>query len=478
MRVRATFTHPHPAAGQPTPAQLVISLHGEDDPASTDQSHAKVAIIPVVDRSGSMAVDNKLGVVTRALAHLSGYLTSRDRLALVTFDHHTDIPVSVRAADHDGVGAFTAALADLTPRGSTNLHQALTTAIAAAGRTSADTATRIIVLTDGRANKGPASMTELQQVLDTRAPHVTCSFLGVGTDCDHALLGQLAAAGGGTYGFIESADASADVLGAEIGGLLDAEAHRLQVHVRPRARHLRLDASGPLALPWTSFGEASDGQLAEVTVTVGQLLRGVTRHVVIPVTLTGPKRPHARPVTCADVEIHGQVDGHDIDVQLLPKVHFLAEAGPIDDTLTEVVDLAVVADAVAGARQRASAGDLAGAAHLVSGVSVSSGAALGLLRSAAGSYADAVTYNASTAQLSSTIAAVTGSLSGSSTSFDALAARTLGGYRSAGQRRTAAATAQAVTAPQAVARPETVTLQTLGRRGSAGRQDETSEAAK
>lgn len=435
MRLRATLSQSQHAAGSPADAHLVISLHGED---TADTHRPDVAVIPVVDRSGSMSFDRKLSTVTAALTHLASLLGPTDRVALVAFDDRTTT-WPLRAADTAGVAAFTGALRSLTPRGSTNLEGAIQAALVEGNRTKATTLTRVIVLTDGRANRGATTQADLVATLSERADHVSVSFLGVGTDCDHALLGALAEAGGGTYGFIETADDAPAILGAEVGGLLDAEARAVSVVITPNSSRATLAADAPLG------GAPATTRDGVMTVDISSVLRGVTRNLVIPLTLTAPKRPQARPVTIADVHVVATIDDQSVEHTLKPKVHFAATCGAADPELAQIVELAQVAEAIRTARTHADAGDFAAARTVVGSVSVSSRAASGLLRSAAGSYASAPVYAASAGNLSSTVAAVGGRLAGSSSAFDALAAATLGSYRSEGQLDVAEATTAAVT---------------------------------
>ena len=431
MLTRATFTHPHPAIGDHTDAHLVLTLHGENTPGAT---RPEVAVIPVVDTSGSMGAAGKLSLVTTALTHLSEHLAATDRLALVTFDSSVVTQVPLIRADAEGVGVFTRALAQLRPTTLTALAGGISAGLSQARQAPSQTLTRIVVLTDGRPNVGATDADELVDLVRSRPEHVSLSFLGVGGDCDHDLLGLLAEHGGGSYGFIETAADAPGVLGAEIGGILDAEAHNVTIRISTKDRYCTLNGPGPLGMA----GERdADGALH---VSLAQVLRGTSRHIVVPVTLHGAGKNHARPVTCATIEIAGSVDAEPISVQLRPKVKFLPEAGPVDTDLLEKVELAQVAQAISDARGHAAVGDYAAARQRFTGIALQSATAAQLRDSLAGSYDNAATYNTAAANLSSARAAAAGSLSGASAAFTSLASNTIGSLYSDGQRRLSAQT--------------------------------------
>lgn len=429
MLARATFPHLSPAIGVDTDSHLVISLQGEAN--STRRPRPAISVIPVVDTSGSMGTDRKLSLVTTALSWLAEHLSGRDQLGLIAFHSRADIATTLRHADPAGLAAFTHSLRRLRPAGSTALADGLRLAIDQANRAAAGNLVRVVVLTDGRANQGPSDLDSLCSVLARRNAEVSVSFLGVGMDCDHELLAQLAENGGGTYGFIETAADAPSALGNEIGGLLDAEAHNLNISVRLNPTYAVFGADQPLGVP----ADLTDDVM---TFSVSTLVREVTRHIVIPVTLRGTGRNHARPVTCATIDIDAQhVDGP-LSVQLRPKVKFAKTPGALDLDCLEKVELAQVGQAVRAARSAASRGDFAAARSVFAAVDPQSATALSLKSSLVGAYHDAGTYTAGAGVLSSAAAAAAGNLSNTSQAFTAVASATLGNLYSSGQRRMAA----------------------------------------
>jgi hypothetical protein len=432
-------THHHCVGLDATSTHLVVSLTGDTQTAL----RPRLGIIPVVDRSGSMATSRKLSLVTSALSHLAGYLTDDDTVALVSFDDRVTTHLAPTKATQAGMATIRSALAELTPRGATDLPSGLLEGLAHA-RTIIATdlliQVRIILLTDGQTNTGltdPAAIAALVTDVDSR---ISISCLGVGLDCDHDLLGAIAEAGHGSYGFIETAAAAPGVLGAEIGGLLDVVAADVTVDVKLPSRYATISA--PLGMP---AEETANG----IRVRLGNLLAGATRHVVFPVLTIPPAHTHARPVTLTDVTVTAQVDDAPFTQTLKPKLHFTQELGDREYELDEVIDLAGVAAAQREAETLARQGDYPAALAHLKAVQVRTTTANMLLSALAEHYTDQVNYTTSSSLRNSSSSLLRGSLVGSSEGFDALALRTVGTYTTQAQREMAASTTMATATPPA-----------------------------
>lgn len=438
MRASARLHHPRVDRVEETPTHLVVTVEGDDNEGSL---RPRLVIIPVVDRSGSMGEERKLAIVTSALGHLANHLVDDDLVGLVSFDNVVLTHLPPSPATEAGMARFRSTLAELRPGGSTNLSGGLDAGLAeascAARGAEAGTVIRVLVLTDGRANVGATSANALMARVSDLPEGVSVSFLGVGTNCDHDLLGRLAEAGGGSYGFIETADRAADALGAEIGGLLHTAASSVSIAVTARPKYARID--DPLASRFEREGE-------RVTVRLGTLAAGVKRHVVVPLVALGPGRAHARPVTVAEVEVCGVVDDARVSLTLLPKAHF-AEVDGREEDLDEIVELAVLADAQARAEEAARAGRFGDSVALLNSMQATTASAKVLQEWMAGNYADAGSYTASAVERRSSLAALSSTsagLVGSSSGFDVMASRTIGTYMSAAQRQVANETHVAV----------------------------------
>jgi|GEM_PF-2319117 len=436
MRATARLHHPTVPFDRTLPTHLVVSVTGDEG----DRLRPSLGLVFVLDRSGSM-VGDKLQTVTSALRHLTNYLDDSDHLALVTFDDEVKVAFESSAATPQHLARFTSVLGDVVPGGTTNLDQAVTTGIALANemaRRAPERVVRVVVLTDGQANAGETSARVIAGRIESAGSNVSLSTIGVGYDCDHALLGQLAERGGGSYGFVESPSQAAEVLGAEIGGLVNLDAVRLALRVRAQDKYISLGA--PL-------GVRGVDEQGTWLLELGNLVAGQTRHVVFPLTTHAAKRAFARPVTVADVEVRAVVEGEPVVIGLKPKVHFTASDHPErDEALDEVVDLAVLGVAQRAAERLAERRDYQGAAKSLAGQVFFTASVSVLAQNTSENYSSQQKYASSTVNRTSmsSMLSVTSSLTGSSSEFDALVSRTIGSYLPDAARQVAMDTSAAV----------------------------------
>lgn len=431
MHVTAKLTRKTAHHTNPGTDHLIVDITGDPDATL----RPKLGLVAVIDRSGSMSVGNKLGIVKASLDHVVGYLTDDDRLAVVGFDNEVDTLLEPTTGHDEGQQAARAAVRKLTPRGATALHGATARGIQLAGRMADDlgdgSVVRVVVLTDGRANNGPTSREAFTSLVGDLPAGVSVSTIGVGVDCDHDLLGSIAEQGAGSYGFVEAPADAARVIGAEIGGLLSAVATDVTVTVQARQRATLADALGIPA------SRQDANTTSRVSVRLGTLLAGESRQLVVPVTLDGPGRSHARPVTIADVTVNGTVDDADTSVQVLPKVKFVAEPDPADDNLVAHVDRARLAQAQIDAERQAAAGKFDIASDLLTSVTLTDPASIAMRDAIVGQYADPASFSMSASfrrSASSLLSAGSSRLIGASEQFDVLASRTYGAYTTDEQR--------------------------------------------
>jgi Ca-activated chloride channel family protein len=232
----------------------------------------------------------KLATAKRAALAVLDRLDERDRVAVVVFDSQVDVlqpaaPVTaaLKASVREALGAVRA-------RSSTALHQGWLSgchAIAADTAAPAPAAgfgagpgpaiARCFLLTDGLANVG---LTDPEQIATEAAgvrehAGVGTSTFGIGDDYDEALLAPLAAAGGGQFHHLRTAEEIARTFAGELGELfaVAAAGAALDVETDPGV------SADVVSAYWTRAETA--GPATRLTVAVGDLLAGEERHVVV-----------------------------------------------------------------------------------------------------------------------------------------------------------------------------------------------------
>ena len=189
----------------------------------------------VVDVSGSMDRENRLGLVKRALGLLLDELTPEDRVGLVVYGTEGRILLHP-TYDH---GAIREAIGRLVPEGSTNAEAGLRL-----GYDLADEAwtkgeiNRIVLCSDGVANvgaTGPESILARIGEQARRGIQLTTVGFGMGNYND-ALMERLANQGDGSYHYVDELDEARKVFVENLTGTLQhvAKDAKIQVEFDPR----------------------------------------------------------------------------------------------------------------------------------------------------------------------------------------------------------------------------------------------------
>ena len=172
-----------------------------------DQDRPPAALTFVVDTSGSMDRDDRLGLVKEALAELVDELDDDDTVAIVTYGDSSSIILEPTPARDER--EIVDAIDDLRPGGSTNLEAGLETAYDLAERAFVEGGiNRLILASDGVANVGTTDPDELTRRISDRAINgiqlVTVGF-GMGNYND-VTMEQLADQGDGFYAYVDTRD--------------------------------------------------------------------------------------------------------------------------------------------------------------------------------------------------------------------------------------------------------------------------------
>jgi Ca-activated chloride channel family protein len=203
----------------PTEGTFAVHIEAAPSPFHADHHLLRIAVkareVPpherkpahltfVIDVSGSMDLENRLGLVKRSLRLLVDALEDRDQIAIVVYGTTgravlQPTPVSQRATILD-------AIEGLRSEGATNLEDGLTIGYRLAAATFDPAATnRVILCTDGVANNGVTDPDALlKQIQRSAGKGVSMTALGFGMgNYNDALLQKLADQGDGQYAYID-----------------------------------------------------------------------------------------------------------------------------------------------------------------------------------------------------------------------------------------------------------------------------------
>jgi Ca-activated chloride channel family protein len=201
-----------------------------------DAARRKPSVLTfVVDVSGSMDQENRLGLVKRALGLLLGELREDDRVGLVVFGSEARTilePTTDRSAIRE-------AIERLRAEGSTNAEAGLSLGYDVARRAyRPDANNRLILCSDGVANVGNTGPQSILKRIGTETRHgIDLSTVGFGMgNYNDALMEQLADKGDGRYAYVDTIEEAQRIFVEGLAGTLQtiAKDAKVQVEFDPR----------------------------------------------------------------------------------------------------------------------------------------------------------------------------------------------------------------------------------------------------
>lgn len=327
---------------------LLVSLEG-----AAPSSRPPINVSLVLDRSGSME-GVPLATAADAAARFCGFLCPNDRLAIVAFD---DTVETVFGPAPAGDPAAIEAVRRLRSTGCTNLSGGWLKGLQLTQAHLVDGVNRVVLLTDGQANRGVVDVPRLVAMSGAAAAgRVSTTCIGCGPSFNEDLLEPMARQGGGNYWFVEGADQMTAIFENEITGLVALAAQNVEVTVRlthPKAAGVTMLQSLPVT-------ELPDGSRR---IAIGDLYATSPRAVglrfhVEDVAELG-RVPVAEVVIDADVVTEHGIGHRTIT---LPVTANLDGADHLEPTVEDTLLQFQVAQAREAAVAMADEGDLDGAA--------------------------------------------------------------------------------------------------------------------
>jgi Ca-activated chloride channel homolog len=383
MKVEARLTFEQIRHDQDTDAHLVLTLTAP--PIEQQTKRPALCIIPLIDVSPSMfdyygqgSGGTKIDYAKRSVDKLIEHLGPDDYCGLVSFSGSADIlqrPVKITA---ESKATLKRKVTDLGCGNATNIADALLTGLDIGNKADlpGNVIVRIILFTDGQANRGPETTSAgLIKLLEANLGSCTASAFGYGSDADQNLLGELAKRGSGNYAYVQNPDDALTAFGKELGGLLSTYATNLAINVDPAGEHEITDV--------VSDVDSEDEKLGEgVRIKIPDILAEEVRNIVLSVKLKAQKGGIGpRPVNVFSVKAGWDI----LDVnskkerqgaETKAKAQFVKEGDEQkvpEPTLDKIVGLAQVIRAQLEAEEKAKKGDFKGAVQHMQAASVNLG---------------------------------------------------------------------------------------------------------
>jgi Ca-activated chloride channel homolog len=275
VKVDVALAKPYLLAGRKQTTYLRVGLTGFPIDAAR---RTPVNLAIVLDKSGSMQGDKLRKAKEAAFASLDR-LGPNDIVSVIAYDQTVEVLVpATKISDRSGLRN---AIERLSAGGNTALFAGVSKG-AAEVRKFIDRrrVNRIILLSDGQANVGPSSPTELGNLGASLIKEgISVTTLGLGLDYNEDLMAQLARKSDGNHYFIESTEGLARRFGYEFDDVLSVVAQEVTVRVTcaPGVRPIRVlgreaDITGQIVTTYLNqvYGNQEKYLLLEVEVPAGR----------------------------------------------------------------------------------------------------------------------------------------------------------------------------------------------------------------
>ena len=206
-----------------------VGLQGKE---LTEEQRQDATLVFTIDVSGSMAREDRLGLVKQSLRLLVDELRSDDKVAIVTYGDRGS--VLLEATEGRERGKILQAIDSLQPGGSTYVEDGLKVAYKlAVDEVESNRITRVMVLSDGVGNVGNTGhesiLRQVQEYVDRGVTLTTVGF-GMGNYND-ILMEQLANDGDGAYYYVDTLSEARRIFVEDLTGTLQVIARDAKVQV-------------------------------------------------------------------------------------------------------------------------------------------------------------------------------------------------------------------------------------------------------
>lgn len=220
-------------------AYVKVSLTGFEQEKDSARTPANIAI--VIDKSGSMD-GKKIKQAIEAAVMAVNVLDSNDIVSIITYD--TSVEVIVPATKVSDKRSITKAIRNITANGSTALFAGVSKGAGEVRKfIDKNRVNRVILLSDGQANIGPSTPTELGQLgMSLGKESISVTTIGLGLGYNEDLMTQLAGYSDGNHAFVENAHDLVKIFKYEFGDVMSVVAQDVNIIINcsPQIKPVRV----------------------------------------------------------------------------------------------------------------------------------------------------------------------------------------------------------------------------------------------
>jgi Ca-activated chloride channel family protein len=255
-----------------------------------------------------------LAEARRCASYLVDKLGPKDRVSIVAYDDHAEVILPSSLVTEKS--RFHAAIRSIESRGMTDLHSGwLKGAEQVSAQLADDRVSRVILLSDGQANRGVVDPDEIaRQCSDLAGAGVSTSTYGLGKSFNEALMVAMGQAGQGNSYYGQTAEDLMDPFQEEFDLLSALCARRLRFRISaPDGIQLQVlngyayDADGAIQVPDLAYG--------------GEAWAVIRLRIPQGMVLEGPEEVPLLSVSCRYAELDGsphQLEAVDLALPSLP----------------------------------------------------------------------------------------------------------------------------------------------------------------
>jgi len=299
LRLDATMGQPVMLAHKKQVAYLRVGLRGFKLPTRRDRAPVNIAI--VIDKSGSMSGD-KIAKAKDAAIMAIDRLNCSDIISVVTYDSRVKVLVpATKAADKEMIFCR---IRDIRAEGSTALYDGVSKGARELKKFVCDNrVNRLVLLSDGLANVGPQTPTELGRLgASLIEDGISVTTIGLGLGYNEDLMTQLAYKSDGSHYFAENANELSGVFDSEFGRALSVVAQEIQIKIKCE-RGIR---------PVRLLGREGRIEGQNVEVFINQLYSEHEKFIMLEVEVPPTASGHKREIAAVDIS-YSNLKTHAID---------------------------------------------------------------------------------------------------------------------------------------------------------------------
>ena len=302
IELSAELGTPVVEAGRVHRTFLKISLTGFELSGLTERTPANVSL--VLDESGSMTGE-KLEKAKEAALLAVDLLNEDDILSIISYDSHVKVLVpATRVADKADIrrairamkaGGQTALFAGVS-KGAREIRKFI----------DKERVNRIILLSDGQANVGPSTATELGELgMSLGKEGISVTTIGLGAGYNEDLMANLAGYSDGNHAFVEDPEDLVKIFNYEFGDVLSVVAQDLLIRIEFE------DGIRPLRI----LGRNGEIIGREVTTRMNQLYSDQEKYILLEVEVPEGMANETRDLASVTVSYQNMANKQQEDVR-------------------------------------------------------------------------------------------------------------------------------------------------------------------